>query len=115
DTVPTSIDPELEALPHQRIPKEYTIAGIKVTGTQRYDEQLILSIIGLNVGSKVNIPGGDEFSKAINKLWSQHLFSDIEIYYTKLERTNLWIEIALTERPALSNFHYKGVKKSGAD
>lgn len=115
DTVPTSIDPELENLPRQRVPKEYTIAGIKITGTQRYDEQLILSIIGLNVGSKVTIPGGDEFSKAITKLWSQHLFSDIEIYYTKLEGTNLWIEIALTERPALSNFNFKGVRKSEAD
>jgi outer membrane protein insertion porin family len=115
DTIPTSIDPALIELTTSRTPKEYTIAGITITGTKRYDQPLLLSIIGLNVGSKVVIPGGDDFSKAINKLWGQHLFSDIEIYFTKLEGTNLWIEIAVTERPALSNFNFRGVRKTEQD
>jgi outer membrane protein insertion porin family len=115
DTIPTSIDPALIDLTQSRTPKEYTIAGITITGTKRYDQPLLLSIIGLNVGSKVVIPGGDDFSKAINKLWGQHLFSDIEIYFTKIEGTNLWIEIAVTERPALSNFFFRGVRKTEQD
>lgn len=115
DTIPTSIDPALNDLIHSRQPREYTIAGITITGTKRYDQQLLLSIIGMNVGTKVTIPGGDDFSKAINKLWSQHLFSDIEIFYTKLEGSNLFIEIAVTERPALSNFYFRNVRKTEQD
>jgi outer membrane protein insertion porin family len=115
DTIPTSIDPALLDLINSRQPREYTIAAIKITGTKRYDEQLLLSIIGMNVGSKVTIPGGDDFSKAINKLWSQHLFSDIEIFYTKLEGSNLSIEIAVTERPALSNFYFRNIRKTEQD
>lgn len=115
DTIPTSLDPALLELIESRTPREYTIAGITITGTKRYDQQLLLSIIGMNVGTKVVIPGGDDFSKAINKLWSQHLFSDIEIYYTKVEGTNIWIEIAVTERPALANFNFRGVRKTEQD
>ena len=47
----------------------------------------------MNVGDKVMIPGGDNFSKAINNLWNQRLFSNVQIYFTKLEGTNLYIEI----------------------
>ena len=96
DTIPTSIDPELEAIMNARSPKEFTIAGIKVTGTKRYDEQLLISIAGINVGDKIMIPGGDQFSKAVTNLWNQRLFSNIQIYFTRLEGTNLYLEIQVT-------------------
>ncbi len=57
DTVPTSIDPELEGIVTSKVPKEYFIGGIIVTGTKRYDQQLLVSIAGINVGDKVMIPG----------------------------------------------------------
>jgi outer membrane protein insertion porin family len=53
------------------------------------------------VGDKVMIPGGDNFSKAITNLWGQHLFSNVQIYFTKLEGNKLFIEIHVTERPGL--------------
>src|SRR5688572_27244499 len=85
DTVPASIDPELLQLANSTVPKEYTIGGVKISGTKYLDEQLLLSIASINVGDRVVIPGGDQFSKAINNLWKQNLFSNIEIFYTKLE------------------------------
>jgi outer membrane protein insertion porin family len=112
DTIPTTIDPELEAISQSRNPKEYTIAGIKVTGTKRYDEQLLISIAGINVGDKIMIPGGDQFSKAITNLWNQRLFSNVQIYFTRLDGTNLYLEIQVTERPALSKYFFRGVRKS---
>lgn len=115
DTIPTTIDPELEALSTSKVPHEYVIAGIKVTGTLRYDEQLLTSIAGFNVGDKVVIPGGDNFSKAITNLWNQHLFSNVQIYFTKLQGSNLYIEIHVTERPGLSKYYMKGVRKSESD
>src|SRR5579872_1357133 len=111
-----SIDPELVALASGKTPpKEYTIAGIKITGTKYLDESLLQSISGLTVGDKVTIPGGDNFSKAINNLWRQNLFADVTIYFTKLVGTSIYIEINVTERPRLSNFYFKGVKKGDAD
>ncbi len=71
-------------------PREYTIAGIKITGTKYLDESLLQSISGLTVGDKVTIPGGDNFSKAINNLWKQHLFADVTIYFTKLVGTEIY-------------------------
>ena len=115
DTTPVSIDPELEKIVLQTSPKEYTIAGIKISGTKYLDEQLLISISGLSVGDKVMIPGGDNFSKAIFNLWKQNLFSNVRILYTKIQEQNIWIEINVQERPRLSNFSFKGIKKSEAE
>jgi len=112
DTLPASIDPDLIDITSSKVPKEFTIAGIKVSGTQHLDEQLLISISGITVGSKVTIPGGDNFSKAIINLWKQNLFANVHIYFTKLEGTNLYIEINVTERPRLSKFFFKGIKKT---
>lgn len=115
DTVPTSIDPELENILNSKSAKEYVIGGITVTGTKRYDQQLLISIAGINVGDKVMIPGGDNFSKALTNLWNQHLFSNMQIFFTKLEGNKLYIEINVTERPALSKYHIIGVPKAQQD
>jgi outer membrane protein insertion porin family len=112
---PVSVNPELEAIFTSKIPKEYTIAGITVTGTKAFDANLIISISGLAVGDKVIIPGTDVFGKAIAKLWRQSLISDIEISFTKLEGRDLYIEFALTERPRLATFKFEGIKKGERD
>ena len=114
-TKPTSVDPNLLALENAKIPKEYTIAGIKLTGAHYLDTSIVLSIAGIQVGDKVLVPGGDLFSKSIQNLWRQKLFSDIQIYITKVEGDNIWIEIAVTERPRLGDFKFEGVKKSEED
>src|SRR6516162_8706887 len=114
-TKPVSIDPNLLALQNSKTPKEYTIAGIKITGTKYLDESLLISISGLTVGDKINIPGGDNFSRAINKLWNQNLFSNIAIYITRLVINDIYIEINVTERPRLANFIFKGATKTESD
>ncbi len=73
---------------------------------------MLSSISGINVGDKVQIPGGDNFSKAIINLWKQKLFSNVQIYYTKLAGRDLTIEIHVQERPRLSKAIYRGAKKS---
>lgn len=112
DTTPVSVNVELEQIFNNKSPKQYTISDIKVTGTQSFDQNLIVSISGLAVGDKVMIPGTDNFSKAITNLWKQNLISDVEIYFTKLVDKNLSVEISITERPRLSSFKFKGIKKS---
>ncbi len=111
-----SVDPDLMALSNSKNPpREYIIAGIKISGTKYLDEALLTSISGLTVGDKVTIPGGDNFSRAINNLWKQKLFADIAVYFTKLSGNSIYIEISVSERPRLSTFYFKGVKKGDGD
>ena len=112
---PVSVNPALEQIYKSKTPKEYTIAGITVTGTKAFDQNLIISISGLAVGDKVLIPGTDVFSKAITKLWGQSLASNVQINMTRLEGSNLYIEIEMVERPRLLDFKFVGVKKSERD
>src|SRR5215813_7809455 len=98
---PTSVDPNLLELENAKVPKEYTIAGIALTGVHYLDTSIVLSIANIQVGDKVLIPGGDLFSKAIQSLWRQKLFSDIQIYITKRQEDNVWVELSVTERPRL--------------
>lgn len=114
DTIPepVSVDPKLLELATQTVPQEYTIRRITVSGHKTLDAPIIVSISGLSSGDKLMIPGSDNFAKAIQNLWKQNLLSDIAIYYTKVDGSEIDIEIAITERPRLSNYTFKGVKKS---
>src|SRR5687768_3904104 len=114
-TQPTSVDPALLALENGRIPKEYSIRSINVTGLAYLDSSIVKSISGLQAGDKIMLPGGDAFSKAITNLWRQKLFSNIQIFITAVQESNIDIEINVQERPKLGNFKFVGVKKSEAD
>lgn len=115
DTVPVSVNPELEGIFTSKIPKEYNIAGITVVGSKAFDANLIISISGLAVGDKVTIPGTDVFSKAISKLWRQSLISNIEIFFTRLEGKDLYVQFSITERPRLASLKFEGIKKGERD
>jgi outer membrane protein insertion porin family len=117
DTLPpvTSLNADLLNIFNQTAPKKYKIAAINITGNNYFDQNLLLSIAGLNVGDEVALPGGDNFSKAINKLWAQNYFNDIAIYITSLKGTDISLEINVTERPRLSRFEFTGVKKGEKD
>lgn len=116
DTIPpVSVNPKLLEIFNARVPKEYTIAGISVTGNKSFDQNLIISISGLAVGDKVQIPGTDVFSKAITKLWKQNLIADVEVLLTNLVDNQLYIELAVTERPRLEDYKLIGIKKGEKD
>ena len=111
DTSITNINVDLLNIFNQKTPKRYRVGSVKVLGNRFFDENLLISIANINPGDEVTIPGGDNFSKAINKLWAQKYFSNVEIFITKLEGKTIEIEIAVTERPRLSRFFFKGVRK----
>ncbi|GAC1379952.1 MAG: POTRA domain-containing protein [Ginsengibacter sp.] len=115
DTLPTSVNVELEQIFNSKVPREYVISDISVTGNRSFDQNLIISISGLSVGDKVMLPGADNFSKAIANLWKQNLISTVDIYFTKLVGKNLSVEIAISERPRLSTFKFENIKKGEAD
>jgi outer membrane protein insertion porin family len=109
---PTSVDPNLLALESARIPKEFTISSIIVTGVTTLDTAIVHSISGLKVGDKVMIPGGDNFSKSIANLWRQRLFSNVQIFIIAVREDQIDIEINVQERPRLGSIRFTGIKKS---
>lgn len=90
--------------------KDYILGGLTVSGLQSYNEQTVKTYTGLRVGQLIRIPG-DEISAVIKKLWSLELFSNVEMYYTKIEGDNIFLELNITERPTLANVTVYGVKK----
>lgn len=111
----TQINVKLQNLFSQRIVSKYKIRSIKVVGNEFFDENLLLSLSTLNIGDEVQIPGGDNFSKAIRKLMDQNYFSDVSIYITDLQDKDIDVEINVVERPRLSRFNFVGVKKTEKD
>lgn len=109
---PTSVDPKLNEWENARIPKEYTVASISITGIRHLDTSIVLSISGLQVGDKFMHPGTDIFSKAISNLWRQKLFSNVQVFITRIEGEQVHIEISVQERPRLGNFKFIGIKKT---
>ena len=97
DTVPSSVNVELENIFNAKNPKQYTLSHITVTGTT-FDPNLIISISGLAIGDKIILPGGDAFANAITNLWKQNLVSNVEIYLTDLKGSDLSVEMLLTGR-----------------
>jgi outer membrane protein insertion porin family len=114
-TKPVSVDPELEAIFTAKTPKEYTIAGITVTGPTIFDSALLVSISGITIGERVFLPGGDLFSRAITNIWKQQYFDDAIIYITGINGRDITIEIYVKERSRLGNFTFTGIKKGEED
>tara|TARA_B100000242_G_scaffold212698_1_gene154847 strand:- start:2799 stop:5273 length:2475 start_codon:yes stop_codon:yes gene_type:complete len=112
-TAQINIDNNLENISFER-PVEYEIAGITVQGIENLDKNAIITLSGLNVGSKIMVPG-EKLSKAITKLWDQNLFADISIEVSKVMGSNIFLEIYLEELPKLSKFGFKGASKSEVD
>jgi outer membrane protein insertion porin family len=111
DSTVTSVDPTLVGIDGGR-PKLYTISSIRVTGANFLDTAIVLSISGMQVGDKIQIPGTDAFSKAITNLWRQRLFSNIQIFITDVKEDRIALELNVTERPRLGNFKFEGIKKT---
>ncbi|MEY3405012.1 MAG: hypothetical protein RL161_442, partial [Bacteroidota bacterium] len=92
-------------------PKEYTIAGIDVTGLNVLDKNAMISLTGLKIGDKVKIPG-DKISAGVRKLWKHGLVGDVSIGVDRIEGNNVYLMVQLAERPRLSEFYFTGINKS---
>ncbi|PKQ65642.1 outer membrane protein assembly factor BamA [Labilibaculum filiforme] len=92
-------------------PKTYELGGVTVTGVKHLETNVLVQISGLRVGSTIEVPG-EKVTNAINKLYKQGLFSDIQITATKEIDDKIYLNIQLQERPRLSLVNYNGTSKS---
>lgn len=108
-----TIGGELEEIDYAE-PEQYEIGGVKVSGVNYLDKNVLVMVSDLNVGEKIKVPG-EKISKAIKNLWDQGLFEDIRIVANKVEGKKIFLEIRLAERARLSGFSFEGVRKGEAD
>ncbi len=92
-------------------PETYRIAEIKAVGLTTLDEIAIISLSGLKVDDRIQVPG-DEISNALKKLWAQGIIGDVKILVTKIEGEDIYLLLDLTERPRFSRVQFAGVTKT---
>ncbi len=95
-------------------PQQYEIGGIVVEGAKYVDASMLSMIAGLRVGETISVPG-DEISAGIRKIWEQGLFEDVSVNVTDIVGGKVFLQIVIKERPRVSRFSFKGIKKSEAD
>ncbi len=91
-------------------PKTYEIGGITFEGAENFDTRVVQLVAGLQVGDKIRLPG-DKVSSAVENLWKQGMFEDVQIRVTRIQGNLVFLKIALQERPRLDHFSFTGVKK----
>lgn len=92
-------------------PQKFRIAEIKAVGLSTLDEVAIISLSGLKVDDRIDVPG-DAISSALKKLWGQGIIGDVKILVTKIEGEDIYLLLDLTERPRFSRVEFEGINKT---
>ena len=95
-------------------PRTYKVGGITVSGVLYLDNNVLISLSGLQVAEEIQVPG-EKITKAIQNLWEQGLFDKIRITATKIDGDIIFLNIDLKERPRLTKYSFSGIKKAAAD
>ena len=97
-------------------PKTYVIGGVEVTGNEYLEDSRILGLIGLEEGMRITAPG-DFVSVKLKSLMNQKFFQDVGFYIDRISDTQdtVWLKITVKERPRVSVWGFKGVKKGEQD
>jgi outer membrane protein insertion porin family len=95
-------------------PKEYEVGGIEIEGADHLDKNSVILLAGISVGEKIFLPS-DKTSIAIDKLWKQGIFEDIQISVSKVEGKTIFLTYHFKTKPRLSGYKIEGVKRAEAD
>ena len=96
--------------------REYIIGGVRVSGVDEYDPDIIIGLSGLSEGQAVAFPKAEgPITQAVQKLWKQGLFSDVSITADSLVGNKLYLNIQLAARPRLNKLTFHGIKKSNIE
>lgn len=94
-------------------PAEYTIKNMLVTevnGKPVLKSQVIF-YSGLSIGQKIKVPGR-EISKAIENLWKQEYFSDIQVFFQPTDDGQVVVQFRVQEQPRLNGHRFLGLTNS---
>jgi len=92
-------------------PKTYVIGDVVSKGAISIDNNILVLISGLERNQRIKVPG-DEITRAVEKLWRQGIFSNIEIEATDLKGDTIYLSINVVERPKLAKYSIRGLNKT---
>ena len=87
-----------------------TIADIRVEGIRSLQPTPIIRASGLRVGQKITVPGPD-ITAALERLWNQNLFADVQISASKIENDSIYLVFELQELGRVGTLTLTGLKK----
>ncbi len=96
-------------------PQEFKIARIAVTevNNKPIQKALIVLYSGLSIGQEIKVPG-EEIPKAIENLWKQGYFSDIQVYFEPTGDGRVVVNFVVTEQPRLNGHRFLNVSNAQA-
>ncbi len=92
-------------------PKDYIIAGVTITGAQYLVEDVLLTISKLTIGNYIEVPS-EATANVIKNLMEQNLFEDVQLWASRIDGENIYLEIKVQERPRLTRIDIQGLSKS---
>jgi len=92
-------------------PQNYIIGGVTVSGTQYLDNDVLITISKLVVGSRIEVPS-DATSNVVKNLMDQGLFDDVVLYADAVKGDSIFFNIHVVERPRLTRIDIEGLSKT---
>ncbi|MGL5889186.1 MAG: BamA/OMP85 family outer membrane protein, partial [Bacteroidia bacterium] len=86
-------------------PREFTLVKVNVIGTELVDPNVVVLLSGLPIQDKIMIPG-DKTAEAIDNLWREGLFDDVQLLVNKVEGDYIWLDIVVVEKPRINKFSF---------
>ncbi|WP_414693013.1 outer membrane protein assembly factor BamA [Parapedobacter sp.] len=92
-------------------PQNYIIGGITISGTEYLDNDVLITISKLVVGSRIEVPS-DATSNVVKNLMNQGLFDEVELYADAVKGDSIFFNIHVVERPRLTRIDIEGLSKT---
>ena len=96
-------------------PAVYKIKNIIVTEISGKPVQKAMVILysGLSIGQEIKVPGND-IPKAIENIWKQDYFSDIQVYFLPAANNSITLQFLVQEQPRLNGHRFLNISNSQA-
>ena len=94
-------------------PKRYIIGDIKVKGVKLHSKDQVIAVSGLQKGDEITVPS-EQLSEVVKRIYQQRFFSNVGLYIDSLSanKDTCSLVLELQERPRVSRWTFKGIKKS---
>lgn len=91
-----------------REPKNYIIKNIVVEGNESIQSAIVVIYSGLSIGQTIKLPGED-LQAAIENLWKQKYFKDIQLFVKEDGKGGIIINISVEEQNKLKRYKFVGL------
>lgn len=110
-SVPASAQDFTLTDPTKQTPSEYIIEDVAVEGNVHTRTQFIINASSLVAGARIVYPGED-ISNAVQRLYNSGLFSDVQLYVSRISGNQISFLIKVVEQPRIYEYRLENIKRS---